>query len=66
MVTGGISGSNILSSTDILDPTTGAWQDAAALPRQLYGLVCGSPQGKEVVCAGGAGYSGYRDEVSLL
>ena len=63
LVTGGNSGSAILSSTEIQDPRTGSWQEASPLPRQLYGLACGSPRPGTVVCAGGYD-GGYRDEVS--
>ena len=62
------SGPSFLSSTEILDPTTGVWQEAAPLPRSLWGLACGSPRPGSVVCAGGRsrvdGVGSARDEVS--
>ena len=63
-MTGGWSGFNHLSSTEILDPTTGSWKEAAALPQGLRGLACGSPRDGTVVCAGGRDGAGDRDEVS--
>ena len=67
--TGGSSGSRLFS-TEILDPRTGSWQQAAPLPRGLNYLACGSPRGGTVVCAGGLSDGGdgdggdARDEVS--
>ena len=63
-MTGGWSGFNHLSSTEILDPTKGSWQEAAALPRGMRGLACGIPRDGSVVCAGGRDGAGDRDEVS--
>ena len=63
LVTGGSAG----SSTEILNPTTTAWQEASPFPRALFALVCGSPRGGSVVCAGGDDVGGATsDEVSDL
>ena len=63
-MTGGFYG-YFLSSTEILDPTTGSWQVAAPFPRALRGLACGSFRPGSVVCAGGVSVgAGARDEVS--
>ena len=64
LVTGGFSG-GYLSSTEILDPRTGSWEEAAPFPRSLSWLACGSPRAGSVVCAGGVSDGGGdRDEVS--
>ena len=63
MVTGGWTKFQHLSSTEILDPTRGVWQEVASLPRGVRGLACGSPRAGSVVCAGGRDGGEDRDEV---